>query len=85
MGGIDGFCGGRRKSQSQGGSGGLQASDYLTRLLSKNSAESLAWGDVLRQSNTKRLAESLPMSETPQRGVTKNAFEAFGLGDDWTG
>jgi hypothetical protein len=42
----------------------------------------LAWGDLLRQSTTKRLAESLPMSETPQRGVTKNAFEAFGLGDD---
>ena len=29
-----------------------------------------------------RSVESLPMSETPQRGVTKNAFEAFGLGDD---
>jgi hypothetical protein len=37
---------------------------------------------VLRQSNTKRLAESLLISETPQRGVTKNAYEAFGLGDD---
>ena len=60
----------------------FQASDYLTRLLTKKSSESLAWGDVLRQSSTKRLAESLPISETHQRGVTKNAYEAFGLGDD---
>jgi Arc/MetJ family transcription regulator len=60
----------------------FQASDYLTRVLTKTTAESLAWGDVIRQGSVKRLAESLPMSETPQRGVTKNTFEAFGLGDD---
>ena len=60
----------------------FQASDYLTRVLTKTATESLALSDVIRQGSVKRLAESLPMSETPQRGVTKNAFEAFELGDD---
>ena len=60
----------------------FQASDYLTRVLTKSSAENLGWSEALRQSSIKRLAESLPFLESPQRGVTKNAFEAFGLGDD---
>ncbi len=60
----------------------FQASDYLTRVLTKTSKENLAWTDGLRQSGVKRLAESLPFLESPQRGVTKSAFEAFGLGDD---
>jgi hypothetical protein len=60
----------------------FQASDYLTRVLTKTSKENLAWTDGLRQSGVKRLAESLPFLESPQRGVTKNAFEAFRLGDD---
>ena len=59
----------------------FQASDYLTRVLTKTTAESLAWGDVIRQGSVKRLAESLPISEVSQRGVTKKTFEAFGLGD----
>lgn len=59
----------------------FQASDYLTRALTKTSKENLAWSDGLRQNGTKRLAESLPFLEVPVRGVTKNAFEAFGLGD----
>ena len=60
----------------------FQASDYLTRAITKSSAESLAWTDGLRQSGVKRLAESLPFLESSQRGVTKSAFEGFGLGDD---
>ena len=60
----------------------FQASDYLTRVLTKTSKENLAWTDGLRQSGVKRLAESIPFLESPQRGVTKSAFEAFGLGDD---
>ncbi|NBO82371.1 MAG: hypothetical protein EBU75_05915, partial [Betaproteobacteria bacterium] len=60
----------------------FQASDYLTRVLTKTTAESLAWGDVIRKGGVKRLAESLPISELPQRGVTKNSYEAFGLSDD---
>ena len=60
----------------------FQASDYLTRVLTKTSKENLAWTDGLRQSGVKRLAESLPFLESPQRGVTKSALEAFGLGDD---
>jgi len=60
----------------------FQASDYLTRVLTKSSVENLVWSDGLRQTSIKRLAESLPFLESPQRGVTKNAFEAFGLSDD---
>ncbi len=44
----------------------FQTSEYLSRVLTKSAAENLAWGDLLRQSTTKRLAESLPMSEAPQ-------------------
>jgi hypothetical protein len=77
-----GFAEGLGKANSKEVREAFQASDYLTRLLTKNSSESLAWGDLLRQSSTKRLAEGLPMSETPQRALTKNAYEAFGLGDD---
>jgi hypothetical protein len=60
------------------------ASDYLTRAIAKNSSENLAWSDAHRQSSVKRLNESLPFLETPQRAVTKSTFETFGLGDDWT-
>ena len=60
----------------------FQASDYLTRAITKKSAENLAWSDAQRQSSVKRLTESLPLLETPQRAVTKSTFEAFGLGDD---
>ncbi len=60
----------------------FQASDYLTRVLTKSSTENLTWSEGLRQSSIKRLSESLPFLESPQRGVTKHAFEAFGLGDD---
>jgi hypothetical protein len=60
----------------------FQASDYLTRVLTKSSVENLVWSDGLRQTSIKRLAETLPFLESPQRGVTKSAFEAFGLGDD---
>ena len=60
----------------------FQASDYLTRVLTKSSVENLVWSDGLRQISIKRLAETLPFLESPQRGVIKSAFEAFGLGDD---
>jgi len=60
----------------------FQASDYLTRAITKSSAENLAWSDAQRQSSVKRLTESLPFLETPQRAVTKRTFEPFGLGDD---
>ena len=56
----------------------FQASDYLTRVLTKSSVENLVWSDGLRQTSIKRLAESLPFLESPQRGVTKNAFKPLG-------
>jgi hypothetical protein len=60
----------------------LQASDYLTRVLTKRSSEALALAEMLRNNHTKRLAEVLSLSEIHRRGVTKNTFEAFGMGDD---
>jgi hypothetical protein len=60
----------------------LQASDYLTRVLTKRSSEALALAEIPRNNHTKRLAEILSLSEIHRRGVTKNTFEAFGLGDD---
>ena len=60
----------------------LQASDYLTRVLTKRSTEVLAWSEAPVKNHTKRLAESLPVSEMHRRGVTKNTFEAFGVSDD---
>ena len=60
----------------------LQASDYLTRVLTKRSSEALALAEMPRSNHTKRLGEVLSLSEIHRRGVTKNTFEAFGLGDD---
>ncbi|NDD15201.1 MAG: hypothetical protein EB072_21855, partial [Betaproteobacteria bacterium] len=39
----------------------FQASDYLTRAVTKKSVENLVWSDGLRQTSIKRLAELKPL------------------------
>jgi hypothetical protein len=60
----------------------FQATDYLSRALLKQSAESVSLADSIRRLGTMRFVESVPLTEAARRGVTKTSAETFGASDD---